>query len=142
MDTKRASQVMFQDPETIKSIAKFQAARAKMTEEDKADETDDVGKQLGRLPSKRNKLESPYEVDTTEEADMNDQADAPAPGDTIEIGNDNDTNKWAHGQDEDNENILLPQPARLQGCENDPEEESLFSNESDNDNDDNDPDDD
>ena len=35
-DAERASQEMFQDPETIKSISKFQAARAKMTEEEKA----------------------------------------------------------------------------------------------------------
>ena len=57
---------MFQDPETIKSIAKFQAARANMTEEEKAEEIDDIRKRLGRLPRKRNKHESPYEVDTTE----------------------------------------------------------------------------
>ena len=37
---------------------------------------------------------------------------------------------------------MHPQTARKQGCENDPEEESLFSNNSDNDHDDNDPDDD
>ena len=65
-DAERASQVMFQDPETIKGIAKFQAARAKMTKEEKADEIDDVRKQLGRLQSKRKKPEGPYEVDTTE----------------------------------------------------------------------------
>ena len=53
----------------------------------------------------------------------------------------NDNDEWAHGQDEDDDNIALPRPARLQGCEIDPEEESLFSNESDNDNDDNDPND-
>ena len=41
------------------------------------------------MPRKRDKPESPYEVDTTEEADMTDQAAAPAPGDPIEIGDDN-----------------------------------------------------
>ena len=35
MDAKRASQVMFQDPEKIKDIAKFQAARVKMADEKK-----------------------------------------------------------------------------------------------------------
>ena len=74
---------MIQDTETIKGIAKFQAAHAKMTEEEKADEIDDVRKQLGRLPMKRNKPESPYEVDTTEEAEMTEQAAAPAPRDMI-----------------------------------------------------------
>ena len=69
-EAERASQEMFKDTETIKSIAKFQAARAKMTEEEKADEIDDVRKRLGRLPRKRDNPESPYEVDTTEEADM------------------------------------------------------------------------
>ena len=73
---------------------------------------------------------------------MTEQAAAPAPGDTIEIDNNNDNDEWAHVQDKDDNNILLSWPARLQGSENDPEEESLFSNKSDNDNDDNDPDDD
>ena len=113
-----------------------------MTKEEKADEIDDVCKRLGRLPRKRNKPESLYEVDTTKEADMTNKAAAPAPGDTIEIGDDNENDEWVHGQEEDDDNISLPWPARLQGCENDPEEESLFSNESDNDNYDNNPDDD
>ena len=68
---------------------------------------------------------------------MTEQAAAPAPGDTIEIGYDNDNNEWVHGQDKDEDNILLPRPARLQGCEKDPEEESLFSNKSNNVNDEN-----
>ena len=71
---------------------------------------------------------------------MKEHAAAPAPEDTIKIGDNNHNDEWAHGQDEDDNNILLPRPARLQGCENDPEEESLFFNESDNDNDDNNPD--
>ena len=142
-DAERASGIaVYADPEAKKEIAKFQAARAKMTEEEKADEVDNVRKRLG-MPPKRRKPEGPYEVDTTEETDMTKQAAAPAPGYTIEIGDDNDDNdEWAHGQEEDDNNISLPCPARLQGCENDPEEESLFSNKSDNDNDDNDPDDD
>ena len=67
---------------------------------------------------------------------MTEQAAAPAPGDTIEIGNNNNNGEWAHSQDEDDDNISLLRPARLKGCENDPEEESLFSNKSDNENDD------
>ena len=55
---------MFQDPETIKGIAKFQAARVKMTDEEKAEEVDDVRKRLVMLPNKR-KPGGPYEVDTT-----------------------------------------------------------------------------
>ena len=35
-EAERASQAMFKDPETIKGIAKLQATRAKMTEEEKA----------------------------------------------------------------------------------------------------------
>ena len=64
------------------------------------------------LPRKR-KPEGPYEVETTEEADMTEQAAAPAPKDTIEIGDDNDNDEWAHGQDEDDDKILLPRPVRL-----------------------------
>ena len=36
-DDETASQEMFKYPETIRGIAKFQAARAKMTEEEKAE---------------------------------------------------------------------------------------------------------
>ena len=68
---------------------------------------------------------------------MTKQAAAPAPGDPIEIGDDKDNDGWAHGQDEDDDNISLTRPTRLQGCDNDSGEEYLFSNESDNDNDDN-----
>ena len=44
-----------------------------------------------------------------------------------------------HGQDEVDDNISLPRPARMQGCENDPDEESLLSDESNDDNGDNNP---
>ena len=142
-DDQRATQIaMFQDPETIKGIAKFQAARVKMTDEEKSEEVDDAHKRLGMLP-KRRKPKGPYEVDTTKEADMTEQAAAPAPEYTIEIGdNNNNNNEWAQGQDEGNDNTLHPWTARKQGCENDPEEKPLFSNESDNDHDDNNPNDD
>ena len=69
-----------------------------MTEEEKSDEVDGIRKQLGMLPravsmtaKKRGKPKSPYEADTTEEADMTEQAAAHASGDPIEIGDDNDT---------------------------------------------------
>ena len=136
---------MFKYPDTIRGISKFQASRAKMNDEEKAEEVDGIRKQLGMLPRKRGKPESPYEADTTEETDMTEQAAAPAPGDPIEIGDDNDNDVWTHdqhGQDEDDNNISLPWPPRLQGCEYDPEDDSLFSNESDDENDDNEPDDD
>ena len=48
-----------------------------MTNEEKADEIDGVRKQLGMMPRKKKKPEGPYEVDTTEEADMTEQAAAP-----------------------------------------------------------------
>ena len=137
-EAERASQAMFKDPETIRGIAKFQAARANMTEEEKAEEIDDILKQVGMPPRKRGKPESPYEADTTEEADMTEQAAAPAPGDLIEIGDENDNGDWAHGQYKDDDNILLSRPARLQVCENDPDNESLFSNKSNDENDNND----
>ena len=64
-DYSRATQIArFQDPEVIKGIAKFQAARVKMTDEEKAEEVDDVRKRLVMLPNKR-KPGGPYEVDTT-----------------------------------------------------------------------------
>ena len=73
---------------------------------------------------------------------MTEQAADHAPGDPIEIGDDNNNDEWAHGQDKDDDNISLPRPSRLQGCENDPDDDSLFSNESDDENDDNEPNDD
>ena len=60
---------MFQDPETIKGTSKFQAALAKMTDEEKAEEVDDVRKRLGRL-LKRRKPEVPYEIERTGETNM------------------------------------------------------------------------
>ena len=60
--------------------------------------------------------EGPYEVDTTEEADMTKQAAAPAPEDMIKIGDDNDNDE----EDEEDDNNLHPRTARKQGCENDP----------------------
>ena len=72
-EAKRASQEFFKDPETIKGIDKCQAARAKMTEEEKEEEVDGIHQQLGMLPravsmtaKKRGKPESPYGADTTE----------------------------------------------------------------------------
>ena len=118
-DDARATKVSgFQDPEVIKGISKFQDARANMTNEEKAEEVDDVRKRLGILTRKK-KPEGPYEVDTTEESDMTEQTAAPAPEDTIEIGDDNDNDEWAHDQDEDDDNTLHPWTARKQGCEND-----------------------
>ena len=82
-DDYRATQIAgFQDSE----IAKFQAARSKMTDKEKEEEIASVRKQLGILT--RNKksdvkppvvAEGPYAVDTTEETDMTEQAAAPAP---------------------------------------------------------------
>ena len=89
-EAERASQAMFKDPETIRGIAKFQAACAKTTKEEIAEEIDDIYKQVGKPQRKRGKPESPYEADTTEETYMTNQAAAPAPGDPIEIGDDND----------------------------------------------------
>ena len=50
------------------------------------------------IPRKRGKPESPYEADTAEEADMTNQAAAPAPGYAIEIGDDNNNDGWGHDQ--------------------------------------------
>ena len=66
-DDDRATQIAgFQDPDISKEVAKFQAARAKMTNEEKADEIDGIRKQLGMLLRKKKKPEGPYEVDRTE----------------------------------------------------------------------------
>ena len=73
-----------------------------MTEEEKAEEIDDIHKQVGMPLRKMGKPESPYDADTAEEADMTEQAADPAPGDPIEIGDDNENDGWAsvlHGQD-------------------------------------------
>ena len=117
-DDYRATQIAgFQDPE----VAKFQAARAKMTDEEKVEEIDGVQKQLGILRRKKKKPDGPYEVDTTKEADMTKQAAAPALEDTIEIGNDNNNDEWEHGKDVEDDITLHPRKARKQGCENNPE---------------------
>ena len=101
MDDDRAAQIAgFQDAE----IANFAAARAKMTDEEKEAEIASVRKQLGILPRKPPDVkppdvkppgvdEGPYEVDTTKETDMTDQAAAPTPEDTIDISNDNNSNE-------------------------------------------------
>ena len=152
IEAERVSRAFFNNPETIKGIEECQAARVKMTKEEKESEVDSLRQRMGMLPKavsmtakKRGKPKSPYEADTTEEADLTEQAADPAPGDPIEIGDDNDNNGWSqdqHGQDEDDNNISPSRPPRLQGCENDPDDKELFSSESDDDNDDNDPDDD
>ena len=89
---------------------------------------------MGMLPKavsmsmkKRGEPKSPYEDDMTEETDLTEQAAAPATGNPIEIGNDNDNDGWSQDQQE---------------CENDPDDQELFSAESDDNNDENDPDDD
>ena len=83
--------------------------------------------------------EGPYEADTTEETDTTDQAAAPTPKDTINIDNGGDTDN--NDKDKEDDNTLHPQTARKQGCENHPEEKSLFSEDSDDDHNDNEPDD-
>ena len=80
--------------------------------------------------------EGPYEVDTTEETDMTEQAAAPIPEDTIDIGDNNDNDD----EEEEDNNALHPWTAGKQGCENHPEE-SLFSDDSNDGHDDNDIDD-
>ena len=133
-EAKRQSQAFFNTPERIKGIQECQAARVKMNEEEKEAKVDSLRQKMGMLPKavsmtmkKRSKPKIPYEADTTEETDLTEQADAPAPGDPIEIGDDNDTDEWSQDQQE---------------CENDPDDQELLSAESDDDNDDNDPNDD
>ena len=112
-----------------------------MTDEEKEEEIASVRKQLGILPRKKPDVkppdvdEGPYEVDTTEETDMTEQAAAPTPEDTIDIGDDNDNND----KKEEDYYTLHPRTERKQGCENYTEEESLFSGDSNDDHDDNDP---
>ena len=120
-DDDRATQIAgFQDSE----VAKFQAAREKMTNEEKEEKIASVRKQLEILTRKNQPdvkppvvVEGPYKVDTTEETDMTDQAAAPAPEDTIDIGNyiDNDE------EDKEDYNTLHRRTARKQGCKNHPE---------------------
>ena len=62
-DDQRANQIaVFQDPETIKGIAKFQAAHAKMNDEEKAEEVDDINKRFGMLPMKKKKPKAPMRL--------------------------------------------------------------------------------
>ena len=151
-EAERASQAFFNTPDRIKGIQEGQAARVKMTEEENKSEVDSIRQKMGMLPKavimtakKRGKPKSPYEADTTKETDLNEQAAAPAPGDPIEIGDDNDNYGWSqdqHGQDEDDDIISSSWPPRLQECEIDPDDQELFSAKSDNENDENDPNDD
>ena len=63
MDDDKATQIAgLLDPEIAKGVAKFQAARAKMTNEEKAEEVDGVRKQLGMLPRKKKKPEGPMRL--------------------------------------------------------------------------------
>ena len=111
-DDDRTTQIAgFQDLE----IAKFQVARAKMTNEEKEEEIASLRKQIGILMRKKKPdmnppvvTEVPYEIDTTEETDMTEQAAAPAPEDTIEISDDNNNNE----EDEEDDNNLHPRTAR------------------------------
>ena len=74
-DDDRAAQIAgFQAAE----IAKFAAARANMIDEEKEAEIASVRKQLGIMPKKPPDVdEGPYEVDTTKETNMTNQAAAP-----------------------------------------------------------------
>ena len=112
-------------------IAKFAAAREKVTNEERQAEIDGVRKQLGILPRKPPSVdEGPYEADTTKETDMTRQTAAPTPKDTIDIGggNNNDNDE----EDKEDDNTLYPWTSRKQGCEN-RTEEPLFYDDSDDD---------
>ena len=113
-DDNKAAQISgFQAAE----IAKFAAARENMTDEERQAEIDSVRKQLGILPRKPPDLdEGPYEADMTKETDMTEQATAPTPEDTIDIGDDNDNDD----EDKKDNNTLHPRTERNQGCENHP----------------------
>ena len=138
MDDDRAAQIA---GVSAAQIAKFAAAREKMTDEERQAEIASVRKQLGILPRKPPGVdEGPYEADTTEETDMTKQAAAPTPEDTINSGDDNDNNDEDDDEDKEDDKTLHPWTARKQGCENHTEE-SLFSDDIDNDHDDNDHDD-
>ena len=95
--------------------------------------------------------EDPYEADMTEETDTTKQAAASASKGAINIDNDdkNDNNDkdeddvnadTKHNDDVKDDKTLHPWTARKQGCE-ERDEESLFSENSDNEHDDNDHDD-
>ena len=100
-EAERQSQALFNTPERIKFIQDAQAAHAKMTEKEKEAEVDSLHQKMGMLPKaiimtlkNRGKPKRPYEADTTEEIDLTEQAAAPALGDPIEIGKDNDNDGW------------------------------------------------
>ena len=111
-----------------------------MTDDERQAEIADVRNKLGLPPRVDPPCvdEVPYEADTTKETDMTKQAAATTPKDTINIDSGDDNNK--DDKDEEDDNILHPWTARKQGCENDTEEESLFSGDSDDDHDDKYPD--
>ena len=87
--------------------------------------------------------EGPYEADTTEETDTTDQAADSTPRDLINIDSDNDNENDDEDQydinadtkddgEVEDDNTLHPRTVRKQGCE-EHEEESLFSENSDDD---------
>ena len=124
-------------------IAKFAAAREKISDEEKEAEIASVRKQLGILPRKPPDVNppdvdvGPCEADTTEETDITEQAAAPTREDTIDSVNDNNNDDEV----EEDDNTLHPWTERKQGCENHTEE-SLFSDNSNDDHYENDHDDD
>ena len=141
-DANRAMQI---DGFQASKVAKYVAARVKMTNKEKEEEIASVHKQLGIIPRKKPDVkppdvaEVPYEVDTTEETDMTKQAADPTPDGTIGIGDDDDNDN--NDKDEEDDNTMHPRTARKQGYENHPEE-SLFSDNINDDHNDNDPNDD
>ena len=135
-EAKRQSQEFFNTPDRIKGIQDAQAARAKMNEDEKEEEIDNMHLSMGMLPKaiilamkKRGKPKGPYKSidksDTTKETALTEQAAVPNTGDPTEIGDENGSDGRSQDQQE---------------CANNPDDE-LFSAESDNDNDNNDPDD-
>ena len=134
-DDNRAAQIA---KVSAAQIAKFDAAREKITYEERQAEITSVRKQLGILPRKPLDVdEGPNEADTTEETDMTEQAAVPIPEDKINSSDDNANDDEDDNKDEDNNNTSQPRTARKQGCE-DHTDESLFSDNSDADHDDND----
>ena len=96
-EAKRKSQEFFNTPERIKGIQDAQAAREKMTEEEKEEEVENMRLRMGMLPKaimlamkKRCKPKGLYISIDYKEAALAKQADVPDPGDPIEIRNEND----------------------------------------------------
>ena len=138
-DDNRAAQIA---GVSAAQIAKFDAAREKITYEERQAEITSVRKQLGILPRKPLDVdEGPNEADTTEETDMTEKAASPTPEDTINSSDNNANDDKDDEEDEDDDNTLEPCTARKQGCENHTEE-SPFSDDSNNDHDENDHDED